>query len=111
MPSAPEVEGSAGAEEAGAAAPCAAVSVRSASPSTDTALPVTVTGASTSSSAWVPESTPSTPFVVTRGAPAGDSAWGAEFWGVGAGALVEEVSVRLTALSVTVTGRFTVTTA
>ena len=110
-PSSPDVVDPVGVEGAGAAAPCPVGAVLSVSPRTDTALPVTVIGALTASSAWLPESTPSRPFVVTRGAPADGSVWGAELWGVPAGALVVDVSVTLTALFDTVTGRLTVTAA
>ena len=77
-----------------------------ASPTTDTALPLTVTGAATATTAWFPDSTPSTPEVVTSAA--------------GAGAVADDVvdasadsesPTTLTALPLIVTGAATDTTA
>ena len=105
VPSSPEVLDPIAAAGAGAAAlsPSAADSE---SPSSEMALSDTVTGALTATRACVPERTPSRPSVSRESTPAASGAWGAALWGgAAAGVLVVESSVRLMALSVTVTGR------
>ncbi|KJL35134.1 hypothetical protein RS86_00517 [Microbacterium azadirachtae] len=93
--------------DAGAEPPAGAVVVAVLSPSTLTALPVTVIGTFTETSAWVPERIPSLPLVVAAGAE-GVAAAGAA---AGAAALLSDSPSTLMALSATVIGMSTGTTA
>ena len=103
-PSAPSVVASGVAAAAGAAGAVAAASVDEVSPSTETALPLTVIGTATSSRAWVPEPTPSVPSVVASAAGTADGVAA----GVVAEASLEVESPRIgTELPTTVTGRVT----